>query len=344
MKKLTLRRLVSLLLVVVMTLGMTTLAYAAEATTVVTFGASGVSELTGMPISAALATQRPAAVMIDNESKAYPHYGVSEADIVYEMMNSTKNGRITRLMAIYKDYNAVPQIGSIRSTRPTNCMIAPEYNAILVHDGGPFYINNYIAQPYLDHLSGGFSRVKNGKPTEFTEYIKTGEIASRAAKAGISTVYNAWANPRVASHFVFNSTDALVNGTPATNIDLSGSFPHTKSKLVFDATTRTYNYYAYGNKHVDAEDGAPTAFKNVILQIAPVTQYDANGYMMYNVIGTGTGYYITNGQCIPITWSKASDNIITQYFDATGKEIKVNVGKTYIGLIPSDTASTTIIN
>ena len=331
--------------VMVLTMSMTVMA---EEVTTVTFGGTYPSELTGLPISSSLSGQRPIAVMIDNETKAYNHYGVSEADIVYEMMNSTKNGRITRLMAIYKDYNNIPQIGSIRSVRPTNCMIAPEYNAILIHDGGPFYINTYIAQPYCDNLSGGFTRVKNGKPTEFTEYVKAGEAASRAVKAGYSLNYNAWANNRIASHFLFNTADTLLSTvygavTPATNIDLSGSFPHTKSRLVFDAGTNTYNYYAYGSKHVDAEDEQPTMFKNVILQVVPFTEYDANGYLMYNATGVGSGYYITNGQCIPITWAKASDNTITKYMDAQGNEIKVNAGKTYIGLIPADTASTTLI-
>ena len=66
--------------------------------------AAYVSELTGLPTSIALQTQRPVAVMIDNDTKALPHYGLSEADVVYEMMNSTANKRVTRLMAIYKDW------------------------------------------------------------------------------------------------------------------------------------------------------------------------------------------------------------------------------------------------
>ena len=54
-------------------------------------------ELTGELIDESLANQRPIAVMVDNESIALPHYGLTQADVVYEMMNSTENGRITRL-------------------------------------------------------------------------------------------------------------------------------------------------------------------------------------------------------------------------------------------------------
>ena len=54
------------------------------------------SELTGEPISETIKDQRPIAAMVDNESIALPHFGISECDVVYEMMNSTQNGRITR--------------------------------------------------------------------------------------------------------------------------------------------------------------------------------------------------------------------------------------------------------
>ena len=61
------------------------------------------SEITGEPISEDIKDQRPIAVMVDNEKTALPHFGTAEADVVYEMMNSTKNDRITRLMCIVKD-------------------------------------------------------------------------------------------------------------------------------------------------------------------------------------------------------------------------------------------------
>ena len=62
------------------------------------------SELTHELISMDLKEQRPIAVMVDNESIALPHYGLSKADVVYEMMNSTENGRITRFMVLVKDW------------------------------------------------------------------------------------------------------------------------------------------------------------------------------------------------------------------------------------------------
>ena len=129
------------------------------------------SELTNELIDESLKNQRPIAVMVDNESIALPHYGLSQADVVYEMMNSTLNGRITRFMVLVKDWENIKQLGSIRSVRPTNILIASEWNAVICHDGGPFYIDEYMADPSVDNFSGTFSRVDNGKSREYTEYL-----------------------------------------------------------------------------------------------------------------------------------------------------------------------------
>ena len=67
--------------------------------------------------------------------------------------------------------------------------------------------------------------------------------------------------------------------------------------------------------------------------------------MVYNILCTGwDGYYLTNGKAIPITWAKLSDLSRTVYFDkATGQELILNPGKTYIGIVPSDVWNQVVI-
>ncbi len=47
------------------------------------------------------------------------------------------------------------------------------------------------------------------------------------------------------------------------------------------------------------------------------------------------GWYVTNGKAIKVTWSKLDDMNPTRYFDENGEEIKINVGKTYVAIMPS---------
>jgi hypothetical protein len=299
------------------------------------------SELTGEPIDESLKDQRPIAAMVDNEKMALPHYGTAEADVVYELMNSTKNDRITRLMCLVKDWEKIEQLGSIRSTRPTNIVLAAEWNAVVCHDGGPFYINDYFArEPFKEHFSGGFKRVVNGKATEFTEYIMTGNLDSKFDASGYSKTYNE-NRFKDDSHFNFTpygtEVDLSSMGTVSDVKEAVLPFKHNQSTLKYNESTGKYEYNEYGSLHKDAEDGEPLAFTNVILQDTSFAQLDENGYLVYNYLNTDQpGYYLTGGKCIPIKWSKTSETDHTRYYDKDGNEITINTGKTYIGLIPGD--------
>lgn len=296
------------------------------------------SEITNEWIDESLKNQRPMAIMVDNESIALPHYGLTEADVVYEIMNSTKNGRITRLMAIVKDWGKIEMFGSIRSTRPTNIMLAAEWNAVLCHDGGPFYIDEWLAKPYSANFSGGFTRVKNGKPTEFTEYVCTGDLDKKFSNSKYSTEYN---EHYAGQHYVFSNSEVDLssrNGSiDCTEIALP--FPHNSSTLKYNESTGTYDYYEYGKAHTDPQHGdAPLTFKNLLIQDTTFSQLDDGGYMIYNAMDSGRdGYYITNGKAIEVAWIKASATEPTIYLDKqTGEQIEINTGKTYVALVPSD--------
>lgn len=314
------------------------------------------SELTNEWIDEDLKDQRPIAVMVDNEKTALPHYGLTEADVVYEIMNSTLNDRITRFMVLVKDWESITQLGSIRSVRPTNFMLAAEWNAVLCHDGGPFFIDTWVAKDYTNNFSSGFARFSNGKATEFTEYItydkytnsnkgKTYDgLKQRFANSKYTTTYNQYYE---GPHFQFAADEQTFSdrsdADTATVVELP--FPHNKSTLKYNESTGTYDYYEYGAAHLDPlHDSAQLTFKNVILQNTTFSEL-GEGYLIYNAIDSGRdGYYITNGQAIEVTWTKSGESDITVYYDKkTGKEIELNTGKTYISLIPSDSWSDLVI-
>lgn len=295
------------------------------------------SELTNEPIPEELKDQRPIAVMVDNESIALPHYGLTQADVVYELMNSTMNGEITRFMCLVKDWDAIKQFGSIRSLRPTNILLANEWNAIICHDGGPFHNNAYLKLPATDNISGYFGRVKNGKPREYTEYILQGEIKKYAEKLDIGTTYNEhYEGPHY--KFVTEKHPVLLEehygdfAEPATFIDLP--FGHNKSELKYDEEDGLYYYYEYGKPHLDPQnDNKQLAFKNVLIQKCSYNKLDKQGYLIFNCIGEGQGMYITNGKRINVTWSKTDDTTPTRYYDGMGNEIELNTGKTYVAFV-----------
>ena len=334
------------------------------------------SELTGEWISKDLENLRPVAIMVDNEILTYPHYGINQADVVYEMMNSTANGRITRFMCLVKDYSQITRFGGVRSIRPTNFLVGFPYEAIFCHDGGPFYINDYVAKKYCYHFSGifgRFTRTTAERPSwatsyagrtyasEFTEFAtyedyknpNTGKtytgLKNALAKASFSKEYSSSYKGTGFNFLEDEETDLTnENGVKDAN-DVSLPFSHTSTALKYNKDTKTYDLYEYGNAHTDAEDNNNvTTFKNVLLLNCSFSQLDEHGYMIYNYYnyyGSGKtkadGYYLTNGHAIPIKWTKTnSDSDPAHYYNAkTGEELVMNAGKIYISLIPSDSWS-----
>ena len=88
------------------------------------------SYLTGEWIDGELAKKRPLAVMIGNTSDALPQYGISSADVIYEV---PVEGSYTRLMALFQDYSGLEKIGSVRSCRHYFIYFAREFDAIYTH-------------------------------------------------------------------------------------------------------------------------------------------------------------------------------------------------------------------
>lgn len=299
------------------------------------------SELTGLPISADIKDQRPIAVMVDNEVTALDHYGLNDADIIYEMMNSTLNGRITRFMCLVKDWGKIEQFGSVRSARVTNCILTAEWNAVLCHDGGPYEISDFstrLALPEVDHLSGVFSRVDNGKAREFTEYICTGDLQKFIDDKSISRNYNQF---YTGDHFKFAASDPMSYNTYL-DVKDAGSviklpFEHNGSTLKYNSSTQKYEYSEYGRPHVDGATGQQLTFDNIILQRAEFHHY-GEGYLMYYIIGNGEGYYIADGKCAQIYWAKdiVDETQNTQFVDPYGQPVVLKAGKTYIGIVPDD--------
>ncbi len=295
------------------------------------------SELTNEWIDESLKDQRPIAVMVDNEKTALPHFGLSKSDVVYEITNSTAGGGVTRLMVLVKDWGNIEQLGSIRSVRPTNLQIIPEWNAVICHDGGPFYIDDYLARDYVENFSGTFSRVNNGKSREFTEYILPGDLDKNFDSKGYSRTYNEY---YPGPHYKFTSEEKPIDlSSDSTAIDATHiQMPYKHNKPYFDYKDGLYTYSEYGSTHVDAgNNNEPLTFKNLLLQNARYVVFDDHGYMMFHSIDYNReGYYITNGKAIKITWSKTEELSPTKYYDTDGNEITLNTGRTYVALVPDD--------
>ena len=297
-------------------------------------------------IPAAQALSRPIAIMMPTDKVAQPSYGISQAKILYEIM---EEGNISRQLAVIDNWQGLSKIGNIRSCRAYYIPEATEWDPILIHFGGVFYMSARITAPDITNLSGtkeygsggeapgsGYFFRTADRKAPHNAYISADGIIKASAELGYplgirTGYYNA-------KHFTFaNGVNTLAqygtSAVTANSINLANIFPYTKSAFTYNALDGLYYKSIHGAAQTDGLNGQQLAFANVIVQNTKWAALDAKGYLTFqNYDNTEDGYYFTKGKCIHIRWAKTGDYTPTIYYDDLGNELQLNEGKTYIAI------------
>ena len=281
---------------------------------------------------------RPIAVMINNHNQARPyHSGLQDAYVVYEAI---VEGGITRMMAVFKDQTTA-RIGSVRSSRHYFLDYALENDAIYVHFGWSPQAESDIKTLGVNNINGlyddAFWRDYN-LPVNYEHKAVTSmeKINQVIEQKGYRKTY---LSKNVKDELVLNYSIDEVNindsedSIVANNISIPYSYYMTSS-YTYDATNGYYLRFANGVAHKDYITGEQYHFKNIIIEKVENYTIDSYGRQSLNNIGSGTGYFITNGYARPITWEKAARGSKTIYKYSDGTLISVNDGNTFIQIEP----------
>lgn len=283
---------------------------------------------------------RPIAVMINNHNAARPnHAGLQDAYIVYEIITE---GGITRMMAIFKDQNTA-KIGSVRSSRHYFLDYAMENDAIYTHFGWSERAKSDISKLKINNINGlydslGFWRDKTlnvaYEHTAFTSIEKLKKVISKKGYRDTTT-------QQLLLNYSIEEVDinAKENAEVANKVSIKYSNYATTS-YEYDPELKVYKRSVSGKAHVDAVTKQQYTAKNIIVAKIANYSFDSYGRQDLKNIGSGDGYYITNGYAVPIIWSKASRSSQTVYKYLDGEEITVNDGNTYIQIQPINQKTT----
>lgn len=282
---------------------------------------------------------RPYAVMINNNHAAWPQCGLQDAYLVYEIV---AEGGITRMMALYKD-KLPEKIGSVRSARHYFIDYAEENDAIYIHWGGSpqayTRLNSGIDDLDGIALEGSiFFRDKSLKRDyEHTGFVNLAKVKEYAGQKG----YTRDTNKDLLLNYSAQEIDLSSNeiSTVANSITLKYSDYHTTS-YEYDAENKVYKRSMSGKANVDLETNEQYTVKNVIAYKVNNYSLDDYGRQELENIGSGSGYYISNGYSVPITWKKDSHSGQTVYKYENGEEITVNDGNTFIQICPTNSTIT----
>ncbi len=296
--------------------------------------APGINMLTGEPMDEAIASQRPAAVMISNTSDAMPQYGTIGADVIVE---SPVEGSLTRIMAVYQDYANLPLIMSSRSARHYFVYLSNEFESIFVHYGQSIYTTEMLKKfDDLNGLDGDLANVTffrdSSRKAPHNAYINGESIVAGIEKREYRTEHGS-TYPGV---FLFSGDEVtLDNGVDAKVVE--PGYAVNKPWFVYNEETGLYERYQYKAAHVDTNTGEQLAFKNIIFRVCDYSMFPDNKYLDVKTASYGgAGKYITNGKAVDITWVKEVEDGIVTYYDANGNELEINKGKTFVCIVLND--------
>lgn len=284
--------------------------------------------LTGEP-RAGKADHRALSVMVNNHPKARPHSGLSQADIVYEIL---AEGQITRFLALF--HSDIPDtIGPVRSARPYYFEIADGYDALYTYHGASAAINQKVAQSGVDYLDGAmydnngwlFER-SSDRAAPHNSYLLTDGVEQAVSSNG----YEASGEPEALPFAKEGSFD----GTPLDDVQITyGS--RTKVSFTYDDEKEQFLRSSDGEPTIDRLNGERIAADNVWIIETDHRIIDNAGRRSIDLTSGGNGYLLQKGQMKEVEW-KNVDGRLLPYKD--GSPLAFTPGKTWVNIIPGSAA------
>ena len=296
--------------------------------------------LTGEGLNEDVSGKRPVAVMFNNLKKALPQIGVSQADVLYEVV---AEGGITRIMGVYQNLEGTGDLGSIRSARDYYVSLACGHDAIYIHAGGSPQAYDafeswgvthidFVNGPYGDMCWRDPERRKNAglehsmltSSEKVLEQMPSRFRLDHEAGYGVGWIF---------------SKEAPTGGEKV--IRLTAPFSNYKTGyFTYDASQGHYliNQSLDGSDpipFVDGPDGDRVTVSNVLVLYTDVSLVpgDSAGRMSVRTTGTGKGVLLRDGQLYPITWQRDKRTDTYSFLDQSGQPIPLAVGPSYINVI-----------
>lgn len=295
--------------------------------------------LTGMPISEKWANSRPVAIMLNNLKVALPQSGVSQADIIYEVL---AEGGITRMLGVFQTVEGVGNIGSVRSSRTYYLELALGLDAVYLHAGG-----SPDAYDKIDAWSVTALDCVNG-PYEGTLYWRDQQrIKSAGYEHSVFTsgskilelfpTYSFRQEHR--DGYTYDMTfvdDGTPSGGKAARTITVPFSSYKTGVFQYDGESGRYMVVEYGKAYVDGNTDKQVGVTNVIIlkTACDVIPGDDKGRLTVDLTGNGDGWYACGGKIIPIKWSKTDRNSQFVYTTTDGQAISFGRGSSYVNIIP----------
>lgn len=281
--------------------------------------------LTGVGVEE-VSPYRPMAVMVNNHPAARPQSGVSQADIVYEVLTE---GDITRWLAIFKS-NPPEEIGPIRSARPYFIDLADGYDALFVTHGWSPAAERQLrssATPYLNGLTydGTIFQRNPERRAPHNSYVTYERVLEGFRQASVEVEREVSAN-----HFeeerVSYEDDIL-----SSEVTVHYRNPYTV-QYIYNEEMDAYERFSNGEPTIDFANQERISLQNVFIIEAPHRVVDDEGRRQIYFNDGGQGILLQNGKALRVEWMNEQGRIVPM---KDGSVVPFLPGQTWINVIPS---------
>jgi hypothetical protein len=287
------------------------------------------STLTGLPVVDASVNQRPVTgVMVENSIDARPQSGLDKAGVVFE---AEAEGGVTRFMALYQD-SQPSYIGPVRSLRPYYLQWCLSFDCAIAHVGGSPDALNDVTDWNAKNLDQFYNAKAywriSSRYAPHNVYTDASHLSGIETSKGFGAAsYTGWAR----------KADSPSKTPTASSLDFSLSGYYYNPHFDYDLATNSYKRSESGAPHMEVdENGVKTQIspKVVVAMVVPLGQgeLDSSGafYSNYQATGSGQAYIFQDGTVATATWNKLNNNAPILLRDATGKDIALNRGQTWV--------------
>ena len=290
-----------------------------------TLPAPEVMPLTGLPITDAAVSIRPALVAkIDNHPAARPQSGLNAADIVYE----ENVEQLTRFAAVFHT-NAPSSIGPIRSGRTQDVALFSAYlNPLFVWSGGNSKVTSEIKKSPLINM-GALLAYKQGGYRRESSRRAPHNLYADASKIYTLTPKGASRPPQ---QFAYRGDSDAMPTSATSSAGLHLSMDGVQVSWIWDAASSSYMRWSGKDKHLDA-DKTQVAAKNVVVMymVYKASSADVRSPEAQSV-GEGDAWIYTNGSLVKGKWARALATDAFTLTDTAGAPIKLTPGNTWVEL------------
>ena len=269
---------------------------------------------------------------MENLPAARPQTGLSHADIIYE---EPVEAGITRFIVIYQctDSTKVEPVRSARLTDPN----------ILVQFGKPLFA-------YSGAVPQVVEKVREAGLIDVNAEREAAAYHRDPAREAPHDLYSSTPELYSAAKWRAEAPDPLFlySGTAGKGRKISEAhLPFSQFSDVYwrwDAGQKAWLRF-HGTEPHTYSDGTQVTAKNVVVQVVKVILTDitdVNGVHSPEVVATGSGkaYILRNGKLITGTWKRETTGSVTTFVTATGRQIRLAPGNTWVELFPSDLVPT----